>query len=83
MEFVRKRLAIFEGALPALPTSGGIATLDYEARDDAMERCAIVVPIQAMLQEVARGQWRLLRKELEEDVACGGLKEDFGGRLRF
>ena len=48
-----------------------------------MEESAVVVAIQTMLQEVARGDWSLFSEEFEEDVTARCVEEDFGSGLRL
>ena len=80
MELVRKWLAIV-AALPALAGARRVAALDDEALDQAVEDGVVVVAIEAQLQEVARGDGRLLGEELDFEVAGGRVQDDFGGRV--
>lgn len=66
---------------PAMAGVGGVTTLNYEAWDEAVEESTVVVTVKAVLEEVAGGEGGLFRKQFDEEVACGGGEEDFGGGL--
>jgi hypothetical protein len=51
--------------------------------DQAVEDRAIIVAIQAMLEEVSASERCLLCPELEADVAGGGIQNTGGCGLRF
>lgn len=81
MEFILKWCAAFEAARAARTGAIGVAALDDEAWDQAVEDCAVIVAVEAVLEEVARCEWGLVREELEGDVAGGGVEDYFGGGL--
>ena len=65
-------------AFAAMPSACGVPALENETWDKAVEDRLIVVAIEAVLEEVARGEWGLLSKEFEGEVAGSCGKEDFG-----
>ncbi len=60
-------------AFAAMPSACGVATLENETWNKAVEYCIIVVAIEAVLEEVARGEGGLFGEEFEGEVAgsCG------------
>ena len=70
-----------EAAFAAGAGASGVAALDDEIGNQAVEDGAGVVAVEAVLEEVAGGERGLRGEELEENVAGGGLEEDFGGGL--
>ncbi len=53
--------------------AGGVAALQDEAWDEAVEDGVVVVSIEAVLEEGPGGEGGLFGKEFEEEVAgCGG-----------
>ena len=83
VQLISKGRAMLEAAFAAGTGAGGVAALDDERGDEAVEDGAGVVAVEAVLEEVAGGEWGLGGEELEEDIAGGGLEEDFGGGLRL
>jgi hypothetical protein len=82
VELVGKGLAIV-AALSALPRARGVAALQDEALDQAVEDGVVVVAIETQLQEVARRDGRLLGEELDLEIARGRVQDDFGRRVRL
>lgn len=61
----------------------GIASLNHEAGDDAMEYRTFVVALQTQLNEIAAGQRCLSRPQFDVELAVRGVQDNFarGGRL--
>ena len=78
MHFIVEAVAAVDDALAACAGAGGVAALDDEARDEAVEDGAVVVAVEAVLEEVAGGEGGLLGEELEGEVAGGGCEDYFG-----
>ena len=64
-------------AFAAMPSACGVPTLENETGDKAVKDRLIVVAIEAVLEEVTRGQWGLLGEEFEREVAGSCGEEDF------
>src|SRR5437867_10870686 len=58
-------------ARAAGPVPGGVAGLDHEALDDAMELHAVIEPLAREKHEIIHGRWRLLRQERRRHLALG------------
>lgn len=83
MEFILEGFAAVECAFAAGAGACGVAALDDEAGDEAMEDGAVVVAVETVLEEVARGEGGLLCEEFKGEVAGGGAEDGFGGGLGF
>lgn len=83
MKLILKSSSILQGALTAKAGAGGVAALYDETWNYAVEYGAIVIAVQAVLEEVSGCEGGLLGEEFEEDITCCCLEEDFGGWLRF
>lgn len=69
---------------PAAGTgAGGIAALDEEGFDDAVEEGAVVVALEAELDEVADRLGRLLRPQLDVQGAVAGVDHHLPPRRRL
>jgi hypothetical protein len=53
MEFILEWVAVIQGALASCASASRIAALDNEARYKAVEDGAVVVAVEAVLEEVA------------------------------
>ena len=78
-------LAVFEGGVElvaeavtgaAHTAAGGVAALDHEVFDDAMELDAVVVPAFGEVEEVGAGHGNLGRKQGCFDVTFAGVDDD-------
>lgn len=65
-------------AFAAMPSACGVATLQNETWDKAMEYGVLVVAIEAVLNEVARCEGGLFGEEFEGEVAGSCGEENFG-----
>lgn len=73
MKLILKSLAFGVCGFPAMACAGGVAALQDEAWDEAVEDGVVVVSIEAVLEEGPGGEGGLFGKEFEEEVAgCGG-----------
>ena len=70
-------------AFAAMPSACGVATLQNETWDKAVEYRVLVVAIEAVLKEVARGEGDLFGEKFEGEVAGGCGEENFGCWLGF
>ena len=73
VELILERFAVVDGADAARAGSCGIAALDNEAGDEAVEDGVGVVAVEAVLEEVASCEGGLLAEEFELEVARGCL----------
>ena len=76
VEFIFELLA--PDRRPCLPSC-----LAHKARDHSVERAAIVVLLEAELDEIAARQWSLLGPQLNFDIPVRGLHEDLSARWRL
>lgn len=83
VELILKRSTIVDSTYTARASTSGVATLDNEARNQAVEDCAIVVAVQTMLEEVSRCERNLFRPDFDDEIACSSTEQDFGRRLRL
>jgi hypothetical protein len=67
MELIKKEAAI--NTLPSFPCACGVTSLHHETFNDSMKECAIVVTLQAKLEEVAAGSWCLLGPKVNLNVS--------------
>jgi hypothetical protein len=67
MELIKKEAAI--NTLPSFPRACGVTSLDHETFYDTMKECAIVVTLEAKLEEVAAGSWCLLGPKVNLNVS--------------
>lgn len=81
MEFIREWGAV--AALAAGAGAGGVAALDYETRDQAVEESVGVVAVEEVLEEGAGGEGCLGGEEGEGEGAGCGVEEGFCGGLGF
>ena len=65
-------------AFTAVPSACGIATLENETWDKAVEYRVVVVAIEAVLEEVAGGEGGLFGEDFEGEIAGGCGEENFG-----
>lgn len=65
-------------AFAAMPSACGVATLQDEAWDKAVEYRVLVVAIEAVLKEVARCKGGLFGEEFEGEVAGSCGEENLG-----
>mmetsp|Transcript_23682 Transcript_23682/g.40764 ORF Transcript_23682/g.40764 Transcript_23682/m.40764 type:complete len:459 (-) Transcript_23682:586-1962(-) len=76
---------VFEVVAPdrcaACPITEGVASLEHEALDDAVQDEAVVVPVANVLREVLHGLRALFREELDVYVAEGGVQKGVGLEL--
>src|SRR5579871_930157 len=56
----------------------GVATLDHEPGDDAVEGRAVVEPLADQAKEVRGGLWDLVLEDLRLDVAEGRVEGHYG-----
>ena len=59
---------------PAAPGAGGVATLDHEIGDDAVENQPVVEPVTGQKDEVVDGDRRIGREQFDLEGAPVGLK---------
>ena len=65
-------------AFAAMPSACGVATLQNESWDKAVEYGVLVIAIEAVLNEVAGCEGGLFGEEFEREVAGSCGEEDFG-----
>ena len=51
--------------------TGGVAALENESRNEAVEDATVVVAVEAVLEEGAGGEGVLIGEEFEEEVSSG------------
>lgn len=81
MKLIRKRIPINTFATCA--GAGGIAALDEEVLDDAVEDGVVVVALEAELDEVPYGLGRFLRPELDVERAVRRVQHHLPLRRRL
>lgn len=75
-----------DGAVDAVAAgagAGGVAALDEEGLDDAVEEGAVVVALEGELDEVAGGLGCLLGPQLDVQGAIAGVDHHFPPRRRL